>query len=166
MEKHEILMKEYELCQASTHHLESTIWKTSAGMGVGSLGTMALLAGLKVSDWHVALPIGLLVVSVTWIWWFMATRWWDVEHFTLWRMQDIEEDLGMYQKRYTYFKDGTLSVHDTDLSPKRKRHLLRDERIRRRGVRKAMRFFPPLVSVTWIIYILALYFVTNPPQGG
>ena len=35
MKKTDILMKEYELCQASTQYLDSLIWKTSAGMGFG-----------------------------------------------------------------------------------------------------------------------------------
>ena len=151
-----ILLKEYELCQVSVQHLDSMIWKTSAGMGFGSLGTLALLGGLKIEDWRMALPIGLLVVSATWIWWLMATRWWDVTAFKRLRMRHIEEDLKMYQTRYVSFAAGSPSVLDTDLPLDCKKELLKDPKVSRRGVRKAMQFFPPLVSVTWIIYILFL----------
>ena len=42
MDKKEMLLKEYELCQYTTEKHESTIWKIGSALAISSLGTLAL----------------------------------------------------------------------------------------------------------------------------
>jgi hypothetical protein len=99
------LLKEYELCQDSSQTLESVIWQTGAVIGIGSIGSLALVAKDQPS-WQVAAIIGLLVVLTARLWWFMAKRWWSIQHAKFLRMCHIEETLGLYQTRYVYYLDG------------------------------------------------------------
>lgn len=93
------LWKQYELCRDSAQGLETLIWQTSAGLGVGSLGTLILVANHPENEqlpWYVVVTLGALVLFMTILWWYMARRWWSIQHAFLIRMRHIEEDLGIY----------------------------------------------------------------------
>ena len=63
-----VLLKEYELCQSSAQHLESVIWKTSAGIGVGTIAPMLYLAITKEVHWEFCYVIGAVISLTTCIW--------------------------------------------------------------------------------------------------
>ena len=141
----EELLKEYELCQDSVQYLESTIWKTSAAIGIGAIGPLLIFIGQnKNPDYSNASIVGLLIFIAVLIWWKMALRWWDIQHTTFLRMRHIEEDLDLFQKRYTDFRDGKFNVADSNLSRERKKELKYDIKFRRRGTQKYMKLFPGL----------------------
>ncbi len=156
MDKQQILLREYELCQNTTQHFERIIWRTSAAIGVGTLTPLvaALLTKNVDGKWGFIVIFGLLIVATCWIWWGMAKRWWDIQHAIFQRMRDIEEDLEMYQSRYVAFRDGNLDVEDTDLPEERKERLRMIPAFRRRGVQKVMRFLPWILTAAWAGYIV------------
>ena len=107
MDHTEQILKEYELCQNTATRLEDTIWKTSAAIGLGSLGSFVLVISQKEApDWQSILIVGLLVFVTSLIWLFMAKRWWNIQHATFLRMKHLEEELHYYQTSYIYHKDG------------------------------------------------------------
>ncbi len=112
-ERNELLLEEYKLCQATTEKIESTIWKTSTAMGIGSIGPLILfIARSTKPDWQSVIIAGLLIFFSSIIWWFMAKRWWGIQHTTFLRMRHLEEELKFLQTRYIYYKDGKLKNSD------------------------------------------------------
>jgi hypothetical protein len=102
----ERLLEEYKLCQNKTQQIEDTIWKTSGAIGFSSLGTFIATLFQNDPKWQTALILGFLVSAMSIIWWFMAQRWWNIQHATFLRMKHLEKELHFYQVRYIYHKDG------------------------------------------------------------
>jgi hypothetical protein len=99
-----LLLKEYELCQNAAQSLESTIWQTSAVIGIGSLGSLALVAKERL-NWLPAVIIGFVAIFASCTWWRMARRWWSIQHTKFYRMRHIERDIDFYQVRYLDYLD-------------------------------------------------------------
>lgn len=119
------------------------------------MGSIVLVISQKEPpDWQSILIIGLLVFSISLIWWEMAKRWWDVQHVTFLRMRHLEEELHYYQTRYIYHKDGkgdleangiTISqpqVDELNKSGSKTFHL--------EGVRAWLWLLPWIVFFSWI----------------
>jgi hypothetical protein len=190
-EEKEMLLKEYELCQVSAQGLESAIWQTSAAIGIGSIGTLALVAGQPLLGWlglGIPITIGLLAILASWIWWRMARRWWSIQHVKFCRMRHIEERLQFfYQTRYlTYLDDlGDLKIRRSDTEKRQKevdrlrgRFLPTDltsdqqgdlDKLSRthqsKGVQKFLCWLPILNTVAWGLYWICLILsLLWPPQ--
>ena len=154
--KRNLLLKEYELCQNSAQSLESTIWQTSTAVGIGSVGTLVLVANIR-PDWQVVAIIGGLVTATAFIWWYMAKRWWSIEHAKFLRMRHIEEDLKMmYQVRYIQYLDNPRQLVTSGLSMERQHELKHFDNYQRTGVQGVLRFLPYLVLTTWVLFTVAL----------
>ena len=153
----EKLFKEYELCQDTVRRTESTIWKTSAAIGIGSLGPLILFATQKEKpDWQTTFIIGILVFSAALTWWFIARRWWDVQHATLLRMRHIEEELHLYAVRYVHHKDKKLQLVP-DGFYLTKEHIqelngIGDTKSHLRGVQDWLKLFPFFLLISWLEY--------------
>ena len=116
MDNTEKLLEEYKLCQNKTEKLEDTIWKTSGAIGFGSLGAFLVIFQRQNPQWQTVLILGFLVSATSLIWWFMAKRWWDIQHTTFLRMRQLEEKLHFYQVSYIYHKDGKFDLQPNDLT--------------------------------------------------
>ena len=171
-----LLLKEYELCQASAQRLESTIWQTFAVIGVVSIATLVAVAKAP-PDIVVAVIVGVFVIGTTFVWWFMARRWWSIQHAAFLRMQHIEECIGsLYQQRYVKYLDGlcTLMSQESDCSKLtglrelQKRWWPLDSKIRKHlhgemsntrknhqlaGIQVVLRYFVVLNAAVWIVYV-------------
>jgi hypothetical protein len=164
------LLKEYELCQQSTQQLESLIWQTSGVVGIGAIGSLVALAVqiLGTTEQTSGSPptsqpqhygflfiLGLVIIIVVWIWWGMAKRWWDIQHLKFLRMAHIEEDLCLFQTRYSHFRNGainengTLELTTSGLAEKYQKQVGYFPRFKRKGVQKNLRYLPWLVTFTW-----------------
>ena len=129
------LWREYEACQKAAQNLESIIWQTSGVIGIGSVGTLILVANHPTKDqpsWWVALIIGLSIFLFSIIWLFMARRWWSIQHAFFIRMRHIEERLNIYATRYLHYLDNPYALPESRL-PKRQRQELRN-RAEQRGL--------------------------------
>ena len=167
-ERDELRLEEYKLCQATTEKIESTIWKTSTIMGIGSIGPLIFFMTKNNNpDWQSVIIMGLLIFFSCIIWWFMASRWWDIQHTTFLRMRHLEEKLKFYQTRYIYYKDGKIKDIDLDDLPEEQLVQLKggykdkedsnykykiDKRFCLRGVKKWLRLFPWFVLISWFGY--------------
>jgi hypothetical protein len=162
------LLKEYELCQKAAQGLEATIWQTSGAMGIGLIGTLILVANRVENEqppWQVAVVIGLFVSLISFVWLFMAGRWWSVQHAYFIRMRHIEEQLGLYAVRYLHFLDNPSALAGSGLCEEHASELVnraRQGRIlpthQRLGVRRILRPLPFIVLITWAIYTAWLAF--------
>ena len=161
------LFKEYELCQNSTQKIEDNIWKTFSAIGIIAVGPLTIISTTEISKISVLLILisGFFVVSTTWIWWGMASRWWDIQHITFGRMSDIENELKcIYQIRYIKYKDGQLDVNESSLSAEQKLDLQMDSEIKKKGVQKSLGYFPLLITIVWILF--TLYMALRKLNGG
>ncbi|MHB1418074.1 MAG: hypothetical protein ACYCX4_00580, partial [Bacillota bacterium] len=102
-ERTNCLLKEYEMCHDRVKNLESTIWITSGVIGIGSIGS--LISIMEKAGAIKTLVLGVFVIIWVWIWWFIAKRWWDIQHTTFMRMRHIENELGLFQQRYIRYLD-------------------------------------------------------------
>ena len=152
----QFLLKEYQLCQEHTKHLDRNIWATSGFIGLASIGSL-LFSNHTESLLSITM-IGLLVVPTVWIWWKMANRWWDIQHAIFKRMKHIEEVINFYQTRYLDFLDNPIA--------KRKRGVLEGlpdgqfEELRtfspnfyKGKVRSPLRMLPWLITIIWLLYV-------------
>ncbi len=115
----EALLKEYELCQNSAQSLETPIWQTSAAIGIGSIGSLILVATAeRPLPLIPTIIIGAFVCLGSYMWLFIAKRWWSIQHTNYLRMRHIEEDLKVIcQTRYIEYRD-ILSAPEWKLRPK------------------------------------------------
>ena len=156
MQPTELLLEEYKLCQKKTEQLEDTIWKTSGAIGFSSLGTfVATLFQPTPPKWQTILILGFLVSGMSIIWWFMARRWWDIQHTTFLRMRHLEEHLQFYQVHYIFHRDGKLDLKK-DIYSRRVNDLNddgKDKKYYLRGVQSWLRLLPWwIIPISWIAY--------------
>lgn len=162
------LLKEYELCQSDAQGLESTIWQTGTAIGIGSIGTLIIIANHPVAEqppWQVAAIIGFLILLMSIIWLGMARRWWSIQHAFFIRMRHIETELGLYQARYIQYLDHPNTLTESGLpdsfanelrsrAGKRKRFFPTHQR---RGIQSILVFLPVVILIPWAIYTLWLF---------
>jgi hypothetical protein len=159
----EKLWKEHKACQNAALSLESPIWQTSSVIGIGLIGTLLLVANHAAKEqppWQVAAVIGLYTSVASFIWWFMARRWWSIQHAMFIRMRYIEEALGVYSVRYVHYLDNPSTLSRSGL-PKdeveelrkrtEKRGLLPPSH-QRRGIQAILWLFPIMNLVVWGLY--------------
>ena len=178
----EFLLKEYELCQNAAQNLESIIWQTSAVIGIGSIGSLILVANQYQQaslSWQAASLIGLLVFLFSCIWLFMARRWWSIQHIKYLRMSHIEEKLRLYQTRYLNYVDGLQQEENreeeekeikanNDLSDDQKEEI-RDRAVKDKeyvlvfflmkhhqhyGIRDIIKYIPVIIFFVWGLFLL------------
>lgn len=155
----DLLLEEYKLCHQEAQHLEDTIWKTSAAIGIGTLGPVvyavfsASVSKLAADALGGLTIVGAIAVSACWIWWLAARRWWDIQHTMYARMRHIEEDLDLYRVRYVHYRDGNGDVSKSGLGDDRKKEASPTPTFRRRGVQKVMKWFPRLITAGWVSFL-------------
>ena len=160
------LLKEYEFCQNTAQRMEATIWQTNAAMGIGFIGTLLLIGIRSINQqppWPVAAMIGVFSTALSIIWWFMAKRWWSIQHAMFLRMRHIEEDLGLHSARYVNYLDFPCTIPSSGLTKKQikdlkersgKRTIVGHQKL---GVQKVLVAFPFMIAIAWVIYISWLY---------
>ena len=160
MDQTERPLEEYKLCQNTTARLEDTVWKTSGAIGFGSLGAFVLVTFQREQpEWQTILIMGFLVSITSLIWWFMAKRWWDIQHATFLRMKHLEKELHFYQVNYIYHKDGTFDLQPDGLGLTQS-HIDelngdRDRKCHLRGVQSWLRLLPYwVIPISWVEYTL------------
>jgi hypothetical protein len=165
------LIKEYELCWEHVKQLDTNIWTTSGVIGLGSLVTF-FTVGMTSQNEIIGICIGLLAISIIWIWWKISGRWWDIQHAIILRMIDIEEDIGYFQNRIVSYLDNSM-----DIRKKEKLFGLNESRIAKfnksfpkfykGSVRGTIGLLPIIISILWFIYFMAKIpnaFWRNPMQ--
>lgn len=156
----EKLLEEYKLCQNKTQQLEDTIWKTSGAIGFSALGTFVVaISQREQPEWQTILVLGFLVSALSLIWWFMAKRWWDIQHATFLRMKHLEEELDFYQVHYIYHRDGTFDMQPEGPRLSRSRidelNGKKDPKCHLRGVQQWLRLLPYwIIPISWLEYTL------------
>ncbi len=156
MDKQELHLEEYKLCQDTVKHLESLIWRTSSIIGLGLLGSfIAIATGLGKDSLGIGTLILLaaVVIASCWIWWMMSLKWWDIQHTTIYRMRDLEIELDFYQKRYIDFRDGYMQV-PVSFRSDQKEVLQYTHKFAKRGIQKSLKWFPILMTTAWLLFII------------
>jgi len=170
MNKEQILLEEYKLCQEHVSRLDQTIWTIGSIIGLGSLGIIAGLIATTARNETIvgAVGAGLLVVVAFWIWFYMARRLWGIQRIIILRMRHIEmSDLSIFKTRYIDYADckskargflktslredlqeNFLTELDNELS-KNKNTLKRQLKC---GVQHGVKVFGIMLSIVWIIW--------------
>ncbi len=164
-----ILLKEYEVCQASVQSLEATVWQSAAVLGIVSIGSLAAAAAGRATIETIAL-LGVFSSASAVLWWRLAARWWSILHAKLQRMLHIEEDLHLPgQSHYIVFlnalhSDGSSAPRPDDpripalakeysIPPKRA-HALAWLQYDRKGPREVLWAVPVVTALIWLVYLL------------
>lgn len=167
----EILLKEYEFSQSTAENMESTIWQSSAIIGLGLIGSFLLIATRGEESqppWYVACLIGPTVFVLSVIWWLVARRWWSVQHAMFMRMRHIERRLGMHSLNYVRYLDNPKLMPRTGLNQAEKKEIneRREKDIfpfikdhQKRGVQEFIWVFPLLLLGVWFLYAFILFIV-------
>ncbi len=121
MGREEVLLKEYETCQAHNNSIESQVWTSTTifmGLNVTLAGGLmfAILNGtfnanIDKRPWLFALYLllffGIIAILVLWKKWLERTR--QQRALNNWRMQRIEEELGMWKNRMVSILDNNAN---------------------------------------------------------
>lgn len=165
----EVLLKEYEFSQSTAESMESVIWQSSTVIGLGLIGSFAIVA-LRGADsqppWYVACLTGPTLFMLSLIWWLVARRWWSVQHAMFMRMRHSEKRLGIHSLNYIRYLDdaslmpasGLNEAETQELNARReKRILLGIKNHQKRGVQEFIWIFPILLLVIWLVYASMLF---------
>lgn len=97
------LIQEYEICQRDAHVLEGNIWNT-ASLFIGlSLAGISLLTQLNIegfAEFLVLLTVAIVSSSILILWQRILKRWYYIRAVWYYRMEEIEQQLGMWRERY------------------------------------------------------------------
>ena len=152
--------------------MESTIWQTSAAIGIGLSGTF-LYFGTRTIDnqppWQIALIIGVFISLLIVMWWFTARRWWSIQHAMFMRMRHIENELSLHSLNYIQYLDRP-EIIPSDKLPEYQRSEIKERACKREclghqryGVQQVLRFFPWLACLSWLAFTMFLVFTQNTP---
>lgn len=111
----EALLKEYETARSTFNQVEGNIWQTAAVFIVLSLGGVSVLFTLTEHSWSnfiAVTGIGVISIFILWYWLGTVNRWWSLESILLYRMREIEAELGLWTQRYIYYMDRTRIYKD------------------------------------------------------
>jgi len=152
------LLEEYKIASQKEMNLERNIWESAGVVGIGSIASIVINASMP--DVFSVFLLGAFSVSLVWIWWFMAKRWWDIQHVILLRKQHIEDATNMKLETYINFCDKKLQEPAIRRLPKESIDDLQKEIIEKgngkfskRGIQKSMRCFPTIVTAIWILLV-------------
>ena len=157
----EQIKQEYDICLSRSQQLESNIWISSSLMGIGS--TLPIIIALfsdKIGVFSFCI-IGLMVISINLIWFFISRRWWTLQHIVFLRMRHLEQKLNYKINSYIAHFDGSINLSaDASLSEiellqlnqfnKNSNHLS--------GVYKWIRIYPFIIATAIMEYGFYLYY--------
>ena len=100
------LFEEYRSCDEQVTRLDNLIWQTASIIFPITLAGFALF-GLSSSHTPerffviVATAVGSITLLITW--YLLSCRWYVYEHVAFYRMREIEDELGLWHRRYSSF---------------------------------------------------------------
>ena len=148
------LLEEYKIASQKEMNLERNIWESAGVVGIGSIASIVINASMP--DVFSVFLLGAFSVSLVWIWWFMAKRWWDIQHVILLRKQHIEDATNMKLETYIKFCDREYKESNIKGLTKKNHEELEEIRDKdngefaKRGVQKSLRWFPRVVTAIWL----------------
>ncbi len=154
-----ILLEEYKVCQQALQEKDKSIWQSFGILGAGTLGSFALIARETTPAALGVFIIGLVSSSASWIWWVIASRWWQLQHTDLLRMRHIEKELApKYSSplriHYSVIRDGG-ALPALSSVPSKHWDFIPLHQQRWFGVQNAMIFYPLIVTIAWATYTIS-----------
>lgn len=166
----DILLKEYELAQTAFHELEKNTWQTAGIFVVLSIGGVSLLLTRNQHDWtnfFIVTGIGLISILILWLWYGgIYYRWWALQGVFIYRMREIETEIGMWKERYIHYLNVTRTWKRPYALGDEKDRLARlDSEIRHyatASARARMRALVFALILGWILLIIYELILTVP----
>lgn len=166
----EVLLKEYELTQTAYYEIEKNVWTSASIFIVTSLGGISILATIREHNWAnfvMVGGIGFASILVLWSWANITRRWWDIQNVHLYRMQEIEAELGMWKARYVDYLDksrifGQRSRAEEASEVRLFRLDQRIARYSRARVHRRMRLLLVILITGWLALIVRELLLTIP----
>jgi len=165
----DILLKEYELAQNAFCDLERNVWQTAGIFVVLSIGGISLLLTLRDHNWPnfaIVVGIGLVSILVLWLWRGVIFRWWGLEDVLLYRMGEIESEVGMWMRQYIHYLDETrIFKREYMLLQGRDRVSRLDQAISNYGtakVRFRVKVLVHILTLGWVFLVIRELILTAP----
>ena len=172
---HERLLKEYELSQNAFYEMEKNTWQTASVFVFLSIGGVSLLLTLtqhSAENLIVVTGIGIASSIILSIWLGVTERWWSLQTVLLYRMEEIEAEIGMWKQRYIDYLDTSrlrnspISLtYSESVTAEKDRFQRLDTAIpnySKAFVRKRMRLLVRLLIVSWLVLIMREILLTFP----
>lgn len=163
------LIDEYKIACTQVERLENTIWNSASIVGIGNIASFLISVNIDTNHNFITfLEIGFLSTALTWVWWNIIKRWWDIQHTIILRMRHIEKRTKLRIDTYIGIRDDTVDPWLFDITKKELGEsdfaelLMHDPKFKKRGVRKATRFIPYTVTFTWVSF---LFFIIAQKGG-
>lgn len=162
--KVDILLTEYEVCLNDVSQLDSDIWQSSyIFLGISIVGFTILLQA-QAHNWAeiaVHVIVSAVGISLVIIWMKLCSGWLRLIHVNLYRMREIEEELGMWRERLIYYLEGFEEPREDFNSKYKKRsELLKNlslEGVIIKGppeTRKILKYVICLIICGWVALII------------
>lgn len=178
-QNNDTLLKEYEFAQNAFYELERNTWQTASVFVVLSVGGISLLLTLNqhtLTSFFMVFGISVISSLILWVWLGVTERWWSIQSVYLYRMEEIEVELGMWKQRYIDYLDTTRIFKLSDeqilvgnLKGENDRILNLDKTIHRYSkalVRRRMRFLVSLLVIGWLALVIQEAITTLPAAFG
>ncbi len=159
----EILLKEYELCTTEVRQMEGLVWTTAGALGLVSIIGIGFLSNAlpqnaQFYDYLLRIGIALLSMSLVWIWRTMTSRWHSIQRVMIYRICEIEEELGMYKERYVEYLDKAILKGKKSDNPQVSEMIsemtTRKAKHTPKGARRSVQNLGWVLLVAWVIFLL------------
>jgi hypothetical protein len=158
MNRRDVLLKEYEVCQQHINTIGTESWQASAIFLLVNAGVLAYLFQIEHGEPHtlfMVLIIGIIFILIFCFWKRFIKRMQFVQTITFERMREIEDELGLWKNWYVHILDELKSrnMEESDLNslPKEKAHRIKQLRKSYEHARPAG--FPGLQSTAKLLMI-------------
>lgn len=110
---HEVMLEEYKICDQSMNRLDNLIWQMAAIVFPITLAGLAYFGanqnhGISELVTLVVVAVGSTILLLNW--YFLSRHWAGYQKIAIYRMREIETDIGAWLYRYNGFI--SLSIED------------------------------------------------------
>lgn len=154
----QVLLKECELCSIDANHIEDIIWTATGILITASIAGIGFLSGSgskSLYDILVHAGVAVLSIFIIWRWEKIVTRWYKIQELMYARVEEIEQELGMFKNRYITALDDHLEGEPLPDNEQIKSFLnKRGGNHKGRIVRKSIDYIKWVLIISWGVFFL------------
>src|SRR5687768_2200867 len=165
-----ILLEEYRDCSGKIGRLDNLIWQTASVILPITLAGFAYfgLSSSHTTDQFISVvAVGIGSITLQMAWFLLSRNWYSYQLIALYRLREIEIELGFWHYRYALFLRESKQGREKMLkkmTKKQKERLLKlaeqQRDIPRIGLRRTITFLTAIFSVGWIVLMIREYLLT------
>ena len=104
--KQDLLLEEYKLCKSRVARIDSMIWQIAGivfPITLAGLGILGAVSQHNVETFFTVLVTGIGSICLLLTWYFISQRWYVHQKITIYRIIEIESQLGFWIFRYNRY---------------------------------------------------------------